>query len=127
MSDTVPKPRRWTVIASGLLCGALAVIVFFTSKRVFFSPLTVMVVGAIGLAAVLVQMRLRNQEQPSAVHSPLWLNVLGVLLALFAFLSDLRHWGPQITETLALGAVMSFAVSGAIILHAFRKQRATQK
>jgi drug/metabolite transporter (DMT)-like permease len=122
-----PKPRRWTVIASGLLCGMLAIVVLFTSKRAFFSPLAVMVVGAIGLAAVLIQLRLRNREQPESVHSPLWLNFLGVLLALAAFLSDLRHAVPQITEILALGAVMSFAISGAIILHAFRKQRAASK
>jgi drug/metabolite transporter (DMT)-like permease len=125
--NPAPKPRRWTVIASGLLCGILAVIVFFTSKRAFFSPLAVMVVGAIGLAAVLIQLRLRNQEQPHAVRSPLGLNFLGVLLALAAFLSDLRHWGAQPTEILALGAVMSFAVSGAMILHAFRKQRIASK
>lgn len=125
--NPVLKPRRWTVVASGLLCGILAVIVFFTSKRAFFSPLAVVVVGAIGLAAVLIQLRLRNQEQLHPVRSPLWLNFVGVALALAAFISDLRHWGSQITEILALGAVMSFAVSGAMILHAFRKQRIASK
>ena len=61
------------------------------------------------------------------MRPPLWLNFLGVILALAAFLSDLLRWGPQRTEILALGAVMSFAVSGAMILHAFRKQRAASK
>ncbi|HUJ95026.1 MAG TPA: hypothetical protein VLW84_07170 [Terriglobales bacterium] len=121
------KPRRWTVISSGLLVGALALVVLFTSNRVFFSPLTVVVVGAIGLAAVLIQLRLQKRNDSSSLHPPLWLNVLGVLLALAAFVSDFTHVGSQLTEALALGAVMSFAVSGAIILHAFRKQRAASK
>lgn len=121
------KPRRWTVISSGLLVGVLALVVLFTSRRAFFSPLAVVVVGAIGLAAVLIQLRLQQREGTPTVHPRLWLNVLGVLLALAAFVSDFFHRGPQLTEGLALGAVMSFAVSGAIILHAFRKQRAAQK
>ncbi len=111
------------MIASGLLCIAVAMLVLFTNRRIFFSPLTVMVLGAIGLAAVLLQLRLRAPEPTSAVRPPVWLNLLGILLALAAFLSDLLHQSPQLTETLALGAVTSFAVSGAMILHAFRKQR----
>ena len=41
--------RRWTVIASGLLCGALALVVLFTNRGAFFSPLAVVVMGAVGL------------------------------------------------------------------------------
>ena len=51
-------PRRWTVIGSGLLCGILAVIVLFTNPRAFASPLAVVVLAAIGLAAVLLQLRM---------------------------------------------------------------------
>ena len=98
-------------------------LVLFTNRRIFFSPLTVMVLGAIGLAAVLLQLRLRAPEQASAVRQPVWLNLLGILLALAAFVSDLLHQSPQLIETLALAAVTSFAISGALILHAFRKQR----
>jgi len=114
--------RRWTVIASGLLCGALALIVLFTNRGAFFSPLAVVVMGAVGLAAVLLQLRVQNRDQPQSSNSPAWLNVLGILFALGAFFGDLLHFNPQLIETLALGAVASFGVSGVIILHSFRKR-----
>jgi uncharacterized membrane protein len=121
-----PEPRRWTVIASGLLCGVLALVVLFTKRGAFLSPLAVVVVGAIGLAAVLLQLRLRNRQQPNIVRPPVWLNVLGILLALAALFGDLLRLNPQLIETLALGAVGSFAISSAIILHAFRKRAASK-
>jgi uncharacterized membrane protein len=114
--------RRWTVIASGLLCGAVALVVLFTNGGAFFSPLAVVVMGAIGLAAVLLQLRLQNRDQAQSSNSPVWLNVLGILFALAAFFGDLLHFTPQLTEALALGAVASFGVSGVIILHSFRKR-----
>ena len=114
--------RRWTVIASGLLCGAVALIVLFTNRGAFFSPLAVVVMGAIGLAAVLLQLRLQNRDQAQSSNSPVWLNVLGILFALAAFFGDLLHFTPQVIEALALGAVASFGVSGVIILHSFRKR-----
>lgn len=126
----MPKPdyssRRWTVIASGLLCGALAIVVLFTNRGAFFSPLAVVVMGAVGLAAVLLQLRLQNRDQDHSSNSPAWLNVLGILFALAAFLSDLFHINQQITESLALGAVASFGVSGVIILRSFRKRVASK-
>jgi hypothetical protein len=118
--------RRWTVIASGLLCGALALLVLFTNRRAFYSPLAVVVMGAVGLVAVLLRLRLRNGGKTESSNSPAWLNVLGILFALAAFFGDLLHGSPQITEALALGAVASFGVSGVIILRSFRK-RATSK
>ena len=121
------QPRRWTVIASGLLCGALALVVIFTSRRAFFSPLAVLVVAAIGLAAVLVQLRFHNRDQSHAVHPPVWINVLGTLCALAALSSDLLRLRPELTQVLALAAIGSFAVSSAVILHAFRKQRVSSK
>jgi hypothetical protein len=115
--------RRWTVIASGLLCGALAVVVIYTKRGAFFSPLAVVVVAAIGLAAVLLQVRFYNREQRSPVRSPLWLNLLGILFALAALFADALRIGPELAQIIALGAVTSFGVSGAVVLHAFRKQR----
>ncbi|MBZ5719578.1 MAG: hypothetical protein LAO03_04275 [Acidobacteriia bacterium] len=123
----VTKPRRWTVIASGLLCGLLALIVLFTERRAFYSPMAVVVVAAIGLAAVLLQLQLRNRDQAVAVHPPVWLNVVGIALALAALFADVFRFSLQVTQLLALGAVGSFAISSAIILHAFRKNRAVPK
>jgi uncharacterized membrane protein len=124
------RSRRWSVIASGLLCGALAVVVLFTNRHQFFSPLAVVVMGAVGLAAVLLQLRLQKRERvPSSTRSstsPAWLNVLGIVFAVAAFFADLSGSRPQITEALALGAVASFGVSGVIILRSFRKS-ATSK
>ena len=127
MTNTSPQPRRWTVIASALLCGGVALVVLFTTRGAFFSPLAVVVLGAIGLAAVLLQLRLRNHGQADAVRPPIWLNVIGILLAVAALLSDPLHLSAQITETLALGAVGCFAISSVIILQAFRKGRVGSK
>ena len=118
------RTRRWTVIASGLLCGAMAMVVLFTNRGAFYSPLAVVVMGAVGLAAVLLQLRLRNRDETPSSTSPAWLNVLGILFALAAFFVDLFHLNPQVTEALALGAVASFGISGVIILRSFRKRLA---
>ena len=127
LTNSASRPRRWTVIASALLCGVLALVVLFTNRRAFFSPLAVVVVGAIGLAAVLLQLRFHNDQKINAVRPPMWLNVLGIVFALAALLGDLLHVSPQIAESFALGAIGSFAVSSAVILHAFRKQRTASK
>ena len=115
--------RRWTVITSGLLCGALAVVVIYTKRGAFFSPLAVVVVAAIGLAAVLLQVRFFNRDQRRPVRSPLWLNLLGIVFALAALFADALRLGPEVEQIMALGAVTSFGVSGAVVLHALRKQR----
>ena len=125
--DIQSKPRRWTVIASGLLCGMLALIVIFTNRGAFYSPLAVVVVAAIGLAAVLLQLRLRNREQTIPVHPPVWLNLVGILFALAALFADLLHLDSELAQVMALGAVGCFGVSSVIILHAFRKQRVASK
>ena len=118
------RTRRWTVIASGLLCGAMALVVLFTNRGAFYSPLAVVVMGAVGLAAVLLQLRLQNRDETSPSTSPAWLNVVGILFALAAFFVDLFHFNSQVTEALALGAVASFGISGVIILRSFRKRLA---
>jgi uncharacterized membrane protein len=122
VNKSLNSRRRWTVIASGLLCGALALIVLFTNRGAFFSPIAVVVMGAVGLAAVLLQLRLQDRDLAQSSRSPAWLNVLGIVLALAAFFGDLLHLDAQLTEALALGAVASFGVSGVIILRSFRKR-----
>ncbi|HTR64217.1 MAG TPA: hypothetical protein VMH85_00495 [Terriglobales bacterium] len=125
MPDAQPNARRWTVIASGLLCIALALVVIFTSRSAFFNPITVVVVAAIGSVALLLQLRLRDHHR--GLHSPIWLNALGILFALAALLADRMAAGPRFAQAMAFAAVGSFGVSGAIILHAFRKDRMTSK
>jgi ABC-type Mn2+/Zn2+ transport system permease subunit len=125
--DSLSNTRRWTVIASALLCGGLGLVVIYTRRSAFFSPLAVVVVAAIGLAAVLLQLRYYNREHSNPVHAPVWLNVIGVLFALSALFADFLRLSGQMAEIMALGAVGSFAVSSAIILHAFRKHRAMSK
>jgi hypothetical protein len=122
-----PKSRRWSVIASGLLCVGLGVVVMYTKRSMFSSPLAVVVVAAIGLAAVLLQLRYYNREHSHTVRAPMWLNVVGVLFAVSALFSDLLRLSWQMAQVMALGAVGSFAISGGLILRAFRKQRTTSK
>jgi uncharacterized membrane protein len=126
LNTPLTHSRRWTVIASGLLCGALALIVLFTNRGAFFSPLAVVVMGAVGLAAVLLQLRLQDRNQAQLSRSPAWLNVLGIVFALAAFFGDMLRFRPELIEALALGAVASFGVSGVIILRSFRKRVATK-
>ena len=116
-----------TVIASALLCGALALVVLFTSRRAFFSPLAVVIVAAIGVAAVLLQLRVREQPSGRSLVGPMSLNVLGTVLALIALFADSLHLRPQVADSVALAAVGTFAVGSAWILHGFRKQRASSK
>lgn len=126
-SESRANPRRRTILASGMLCGLLAFVVLYTNRRAFFSPLAVVVVAAIGLAAVLLQLRYHNRAGSDVVHPPMWLNVLGIFCALGALFADFLRLEPRLVELLALGAVGCFGIGGAMILHAFRKQRMTPK
>jgi drug/metabolite transporter (DMT)-like permease len=112
--------RRWTVIASGLLLLALALVVIYTEPNAFFSPVALVVVSAIGLAALLLQVRFR-QEFPN-IHSPLWLNVLGILCALASLFADYLRLKGSMLDVVAFGAVGCFGISGSLILHALRKR-----
>jgi len=115
-------PRRWTIFSAALLLLALALVVIYTSRSAFRSPLALVVVAAIGLAALLLQIRLRNN--PGApVRAPLWLNALGVLCAVVAVFADVLRVSPAWTLVAALGAVVCFAISGVIVLHALRNQQ----
>ena len=118
-----PKPRRWTIFAAALLLLALALVVVYTSSRAFFSPLALVVVAAIGLAALLLQLRFRR-DIGTPVHAPLWLNVLGLACAVAAVGADLLHLDANVMLIAALGAVACFAISGIVVLHALRKPRA---
>jgi uncharacterized membrane protein len=106
-----------------MLCGVLALVVLYTNRRAFFSPLAIVVVAAVGLVAVLLQLRFHNRLTGDVVHPPVWLNVLGILFALAALFADYIRLSSQTAQFMALGAVGSFGISGAIILHAFRKRR----
>ena len=117
---TVSGGRR-TVIASGLLCCALILVVLFTSPAAFRSPAAVVVMALIGTAAVLVQLRLRNDDHQRSVRPPIWLNILGIIFSVAALFPAVFHLGMRFAQPLALGAVSSFAASSAIILHSFRK------
>ncbi len=116
------RPRRWTIFAAGLLLLALGLVVLYTNSRAFSSPLAIVVVAAIGLAALLIQLRLRK-DLGTPVHAPLWLNVLGLLCALAAVFADRLHFNASMTQVAALGAVVCFAVSGVVVLRALRKKK----
>jgi len=60
------------------------------------------------------------------VHPPVWLNLLGIGFGLVALFADWLKLNSEMTQLFALAAVGSFAVSGAIILHSFRKGRPKQ-
>lgn len=129
-----PQPRGPTIIAAGLLLAALAVVVLYTSRRAFLSPVAMVVVAAIGLVALLLQRRLRpdlrsdlgpaaqsSSAQESGTRAPLRLNAAGVLFAIAAVFADVLHLNPALTLITALAAVISFAISGVIVLNALRK------
>ncbi len=116
------RPRRSTLVAAGLLLLALALVVIYTNRAAFFSPLALVVVAAIGLAALLLQLRLRP-DLASQIRGPLWLNLTGVAFALAAVFADFLHLSTAVMLIAALAAVVSFALSGIIVLSALRKPR----
>jgi len=117
-----PKPRRWTILAAGFLLLALALVVIYTSRGAFFSPLALVVVAAIGLAALLLELRLRK-DIGKPVHAPLWLNLAGLVFAFAAILADVSRRSATLLQVAALGAVLCFAISGVVVLRALRKPR----
>lgn len=119
MKGLVLRQRRWTVIASGLLCGILALVVLFTNRRAFSSPLAVVVVAAIGFAALLLQLRLRTDA--TAIHLPTWLSVVGAAFAVAALLADLLRLNGPIPQVMTLCAVCAFGMAGAFLLRSFRR------
>jgi uncharacterized membrane protein HdeD (DUF308 family) len=122
--SALPLTKRKTVLSAGLLCIALTLVVLFTSPTAFRSPVAVIVMALIGTAAVLLQLQLRSANQPSQSRPQLWLNLLGILFAIGALFPRALHVPPLMVQALVLGAVGSFAVSSAMILHSFRKRAA---
>ena len=123
-SNPTPKSRRWTIVAAGLHLLALALVVLYTSHAAFLSPLALVVVAAIGLAALLLRLRFRKVEVGTRVRAPLWINVLGLLFALGAVFADFRHGSSQLMLVAALASVVCFAVSGVTVLRGLRKKKA---
>jgi hypothetical protein len=124
--DPSPQPRSATVIAAGLLLAALALVILYTNRVAFLSPVALVVVAAIGVAALLLQLRLRpdlSSVRASSARGPLWLNAFGVICALGALLADILHLNEGFMLVAALAAVVSFAVGGIIVLNALRKYR----
>ena len=119
-------PRRWTVIASGLLLFAIALVVLYAGVTAFRSLLAVVVLAAIGLAAVLLQLRLRPASL-TKVRAPQWLNVLGIVFAIFAIFADRLRLSASLAVVVALGAIGCFAVSSLVVLDAIRKSRVAPK
>ena len=115
------NPRRWTVLVSGLLCGLLAFVVLYTNRGRLSSPLSIVVLAAVGLLALILQIRLPGQIKQRRVSSPPWLNVVGVICALSALASDRIRFHPEYAPALALIAAAFFAVSSVIVLQALRK------
>lgn len=111
--------RRWTVIASGLLLLALALVVIYTGPNAFLSPVALVVVAAIGLAALLLQVRFRR-DLP--IHSPVWLNVLGILCAMVTLFADYLRMTRRALDLVAFAAVVCFGISGSLILRALRRR-----
>ena len=116
------KPRGWRLVAAGLLLLALVVVVVYTGRAAFTSPLAIVVLASIGLAAVLLQLRLRSDRSPS-VHAPFWLNAAGLVFALASVFADFLHLSPRQLMMAALGAVVCFGVSGTVVLRALRQNR----
>ena len=112
--------RRWTVIASGLLLLALALVVIYTGPNAFLSPVALVVVSAIGLAALLLQVWFRR-DLPNT-HSRLWLNILGILCAMLSLFADDLRMTRRMLDLVAFAAVVCFGISGSLILRALRRQ-----
>jgi uncharacterized membrane protein len=112
------------VISAGLLLLALAIVVLYTSRPALSSPLALVVVAAIGLAALLLQLRLRKDgDTPAPVHAPLWLNVIGLVFAVVSIFADVLHLRATLMLIAALAAVLCFATSGIVVFQALRKRR----
>jgi hypothetical protein len=131
LPNPAPKPvvRGRTVIAAGLLLAALALVVIYTNRAAFLNPVALVVVAAIGVAALLLQRRLRptlsSQKFPGgerhlSTRAPLWLNALGVVFALVALCANILH-NAAYTLLAALAAVILFAAGSIILIRGLKR------
>jgi hypothetical protein len=58
-----------------------------------------------------------------SVSSPLWLNILGLLCAMFSLFADYLGMTRRTLELSAFAAVICFGASGSLILHALRRRQ----
>lgn len=127
LPDSHSKPRGATIVAAGLLLAALSLVILYTERGAFLSPVALVVIAAIGVAALLLQLRLRTDISRSvrvSTRGTLWLNALGVIFSGAAVFADVLHISATFLLVAALVAVVSFSVSGIIVLSALRKPRA---
>ena len=127
-SDPVPgpPPRGATVVAAGLLLAALSLVVLYTERGAFLSPVALVVIAAIGVVALLLQLRLRPDLSASvrvSSRGTLWLNALGVIFAVGAVFADVLHLRAAVMLIASLIAVGCFSIGGIIVLNALRKPR----
>lgn len=126
-SPNVQPGRGSTILASGLLLGALALVVLYTKRPAFLSPLALVVVAAIGLAALLLQFRLQpevpSQHVKASPRGSLWLTAVGVTFAIGAVFGDLLRLRPWFMLAASLAAVACFAISGIALLNTLRKRQ----
>jgi drug/metabolite transporter (DMT)-like permease len=108
------------VIAAGLLSLAIGLVVIYTGGSAFHSPTAAVVLAAIGLAAVLLQRRLRR-DSPETVRVPQWLNIIGIVCAMCALFADRLRLGTDLYDVAALGAVGCFGISSYVVLDRLRK------
>ncbi len=120
MAD-LENPRRWTVLVSGTLIGILALVVLYTNRGRLSSPLSIVVLAAVGLLALILQLRLRGRGDANRIASPPWLNVVGVVCALAALGADFTRFHADYAPAFALLAVGCFAVSSVIVMQSMRK------
>jgi drug/metabolite transporter (DMT)-like permease len=116
------QSRRWSIVFAGLLLIALTLVVVYTSRSAFSSPLAIVVVAAIGLVALLLQLRIKK-NLGSTIQAPLSLNFVGLVFAIGALFADVLHLSSNLMLIAALGAVLCFGISGVVVLHAMRKKR----
>jgi len=118
--QSAPRPRRWTILAAAFLLLALAAVVLYTREAAFRSPTALVVMAAIGMAALLLQVRYRPETYQ--VRSSSWLNLLGLVCAVAAIFADMLHLGTTLMLVAALVAVLCFGVSGFAVLRQFRRR-----
>jgi hypothetical protein len=130
-SFSAVRPGSATLIAAALLLAALAVVVLYTGRAAFLSPLALVVIAAIGVVALLLQLRLRPDSSKPVARSSgrvsLWINAAGVVFAVAAIFGDMLRLKPTLLLIAALAAVGCFAIGGIVVLNALRKGgKATQ-